>query len=129
MSAVTAAGQGKPRRSSICRPDNRLDIKQLPLTILFALLATQVHLLRANGTSIGFNEGLMKWLLRLFDVIFGCWHRNVSRVFTIGGQTYRVCCDCGAKFSYSLATMSIMRSTPATRVNALQRVRTSFGAE
>jgi hypothetical protein len=43
------------------------------------------------------------------DLLFGCHHSNLSRVFTIGGRTYRVCCDCGAQFRYSLDTMSIQQ--------------------
>jgi len=34
---------------------------------------------------------------------------DLSRAFTIGGRTYRVCCECGAEFDYSLETMSIKR--------------------
>ena len=41
------------------------------------------------------------------DFLFGCHHHNLSRVFTIRGRTYRVCCDCGTEFSYSLTSMSI----------------------
>ena len=51
-----------------------------------------------------------------FDFVFGCHHAaNLSRVFTIGGQSYRVCCACGAKFSYSLETMSIVNRKPNRR--------------
>ncbi len=39
--------------------------------------------------------------------LFGCHHRHISRVFTISGRTYRVCIDCGSRFKYSLATMSM----------------------
>jgi hypothetical protein len=46
-------------------------------------------------------------LAMLLDSIFGCYHRNLSRVFTIQGRTYRVCCDCGAEFDYSLETMEV----------------------
>jgi hypothetical protein len=28
----------------------------------------------------------------LLDFLFGCHHSNLSRVFTIRRQTYRVCC-------------------------------------
>ena len=38
----------------------------------------------------------------LLNFIFGCHHSNLSRVFTIRRRTYRVCCDCGAEFDYSL---------------------------
>ena len=36
---------------------------------------------------------------------FGCRHRKLSRVFTLEGRTYKVCCECGARFRYSLRTM------------------------
>jgi hypothetical protein len=46
-------------------------------------------------------------MLRAFNFVVGCHHRELSRVFTIDRRTYRVCCGCGAKFNYSLETMSI----------------------
>jgi hypothetical protein len=51
----------------------------------------------------------METFIDIFDCIFGCHHRRLSRVFTIGGRTYRVCCSCGATFKYSLESMSIER--------------------
>jgi len=51
----------------------------------------------------------MQRLMFALDFLFGCHHRHLSRVFTINGRTYRVCCDCGAKFGYSLTSMSIER--------------------
>ena len=62
------------------------------------------------------------------DFFFGCHHSNLSRVFTIGGHTYRVCCDCGAKFDYSLETMSIERrdfSKPAPALNLATSLRSA----
>ncbi len=49
----------------------------------------------------------MTYVARALDFVFGCHHTNLSRVFTIGGRSYKVCCDCGAEFRYSLETMSI----------------------
>jgi hypothetical protein len=49
----------------------------------------------------------MQNLAIVFDFLFGCHHSNLSRVFTIRRLTYRVCCDCGTAFKYSLETMSI----------------------
>lgn len=46
-------------------------------------------------------------LTKIGDLLFGCWHTNMSRVFTIDNRSYRVCCDCGAEFDYSLETMSM----------------------
>jgi hypothetical protein len=46
-------------------------------------------------------------LAHVLEVAFGCHHRKLSRVFTVDGDSYRVCCDCGATFHYSLESMSI----------------------
>ena len=55
----------------------------------------------------------MERLMSTLDFLFGCHHSHLSRVFTIGGRTYRVCCDCGAKFKYSLASMCMERRLKA----------------
>jgi hypothetical protein len=51
----------------------------------------------------------MAKVVSVLDFVFGCHHGHLSRVFTIDRRTYRVCCDCGAKFEYSLESMSIER--------------------
>jgi len=40
----------------------------------------------------------MKPFLGVYQFIFGCRHRHLSRVFTIKHRTYRVCFDCGREF-------------------------------
>ena len=63
------------------------------------------------------HEGeLMATLVTVLDLLFGCHHEHLSRVFTLDGQTYRVCCDCGARYGYSLETMSIKRRLPRVPV-------------
>ena len=47
-------------------------------------------------------------LANALEFAFGCHHRKMSRVFTIDNHTYQVCCECGARFNYSLETMSIL---------------------
>ena len=64
----------------------------------------------------------MSYIATVLDFLFGCHHRNLSRVFTIGGHSYRVCCDCAAKFSYSLDTMSIQQRDFSRPVPALCHV-------
>lgn len=49
----------------------------------------------------------MPILTAVFEFLFGCHHRNLSRVFTIRSRTYKVCMDCGVEFDYSLQTMSL----------------------
>lgn len=46
-------------------------------------------------------------LANALEVAFGCHHRKLSRVFTVQGHGYKVGCDCGATFHYSLESMSI----------------------
>lgn len=55
------------------------------------------------------------------EFAFGCHHAKLSRVFTIDGHSYKVCCGCGAHFQYSLRTMSI--TTHYKRFSALRRLR------
>ena len=45
-------------------------------------------------------------LLMLFDFLFGCWHRNLSRPFTLSGWTYEVCLNCGKQFPYNRAEIT-----------------------
>jgi hypothetical protein len=64
----------------------------------------------------------MARLVTVLDFLFGCHHCHLSRVFTLDGQTYRVCCDCGAKYGYSLKTMSIERRLPLVPVSTRFRM-------
>ena len=64
----------------------------------------------------------MAKLVTVLDFLFGCHHGHLSRVFTVGGETYRVCCDCGAKYGYSLETMSIKRRLPLAPVPTRFRI-------
>jgi hypothetical protein len=64
----------------------------------------------------------MEILLVALDFLFGCHHVHLSRVFTLKRETYKVCCDCGAKFAYSLKTMTIERRLPLTPVSTRFRI-------
>ena len=64
----------------------------------------------------------MATLIAILDFLFGCRHTHLSRVFTLQGETYRVCCDCGAKYAYSLETMSIVRRLPVMAVQTRFRI-------
>jgi hypothetical protein len=60
--------------------------------------------------------GPLAIILAILEFLFGCHHVHLSRVFTLQCETYRVCCDCGAKFAYSIETMSIKHRLPLTPV-------------
>ena len=55
------------------------------------------------------RDTLTQPFTKALERAFGCHHSHLSRVFTIDGHSYKVCCDCGARFRYSLRTMSILR--------------------
>ena len=48
----------------------------------------------------------MDKILKVLEFVFGCWHRNLSRPFTLSGWTYEVCLNCGRKFSYDRIEIS-----------------------
>lgn len=43
--------------------------------------------------------------LMVVDFLFGCWHRNRSRPFTLSGWTYEACLNCERKFAYDRAAI------------------------
>jgi len=51
----------------------------------------------------------MENLVGALDFLFGCHHPNLSRVFTHDGQTYRMCCDCGAQVQVFADDMAVKR--------------------
>ena len=48
----------------------------------------------------------------IFQFVFGCRHRHLSRVFTIKHRTYRVCFDCGREFDLPDAHAQLRRDVP-----------------
>ena len=44
----------------------------------------------------------MNWMPNLLSLVFGCSHKQdrLSRPFTHGNQTYKVCLDCGRHVPY-----------------------------
>jgi hypothetical protein len=75
-------------------------------------------------------ESVTHPLANALEHAFGCHHGKLSRVFTLEGKTYKVCCDCGARFRYSLETMSIVhqhhRLFPSLRRLKARRRRKTF---
>lgn len=81
--------------------------------------------LNSPGGSCGQSHNLemvVAILTAILDLLFGCHHARLSRVFTLQGETYKVCCDCGAKFAYSLETMSIECRLPLKPVHTRFRI-------
>ncbi len=49
-------------------------------------------------TQINRTKGAFGAKIGLFGKVFGCWHKSLSRPFTINvKESYRVCLNCGAR--------------------------------
>jgi hypothetical protein len=42
----------------------------------------------------------------LMAALFGCWHKNLSRPFSDGKNSYRVCLQCGARKNFNAETLT-----------------------
>jgi hypothetical protein len=41
----------------------------------------------------------------LLGSLFGCWHKNLSRPFTLDKESYCTCLDCGARRHFNTHTL------------------------
>ena len=41
----------------------------------------------------------------LLGALFGCWHKSLSRPFTIGNDSYCACLECGARKHFDPQTL------------------------
>ena len=57
---------------------------------------------------------VFRQILRVVRRAFGCWHRHISRPFTLWGRTYEICLDCGKELPYSLELMSRVKKDTFT---------------
>jgi len=64
-------------------------------------------------------------MLNVFDMLFGCWHKNCSFPITAKGEkrntpaarvtgTYVVCLDCGKEFAYDWQAMKVVEAVEAS---------------
>lgn len=64
--------------------------------------AEENQLLQASAE----NAGEFGKKIGLFGALFGCWHSNLSRPFTHGKHSYRVCLQCGARRHFDAETFT-----------------------
>ena len=46
----------------------------------------------------------------LMGSLFGCWHKQLTRPFTIGSESYRACLGCGARKQFDTKTLRTVGS-------------------
>jgi hypothetical protein len=56
---------------------------------------------------------------RLVQRLFGCWQHDLSRPFTYGGRTYRVCLKCGLSRDFNLTLWKTYGASYALRPNVV----------
>jgi len=59
---------------------------------------TAVSLVNQSRDAFGNKIGLL-------GALFGCWHKSLSRPFTIGSESYCACLDCGARKHFDPQTL------------------------
>lgn len=60
--------------------------------------AAQITLKRYGRGRVGHEpKGLTAQLSNWLTRVFGCWHSEMSRPFTLDGDCYRACLECGAR--------------------------------
>jgi hypothetical protein len=68
-----------------------------------------------------------------YEILLGCRHERLTRLFTIEQQTYKVCLECGKHIYYSAETMRPLtgrelRSFHAAQAGALRVLAGNGGA-
>jgi hypothetical protein len=58
-----------------------------------------------DSATVGKGNRIMTHLSSIIQLLFGCHHCDLSRVFTIKERTYQVCLDCGRETEYSWERM------------------------
>jgi hypothetical protein len=61
---------------------------------------------------------LREFLLNLYEALFGCRHGRQTRPFTLKGQTYKVCIECGRQIFYSMDRMEPLSRAEMRRLRA-----------
>ena len=65
--------------------------------------------------------------LPAFEFLCGCWHRNLSRPFTLSGWTYEVYLGCGKKLAYDRADIGcVVAQRKNLRVFHIHSVRSQL---
>jgi hypothetical protein len=62
-------------------------------------------------------------LRALYQLVFGCWHRNLSWPLTVRKprkRTYVVCLKCGSEFDYDFETMQLCQPTTRKMMSGRQ---------
>ena len=70
-------------------------------------------------------DGVLVRTVSVLKRIFGCWHSELSRPFSRGGEAYRTCVACGARRRFDLEQWEMVGSFyhPARNSDLYARTR------
>ena len=66
------------------------------------LVLEQNHIAK---TVLNNNEKVFGARIGIMGKVFGCWHKELTRPFTIQKSSYRACLDCGARKKFDTETL------------------------
>ena len=67
-------------------------------------------------------------MLSGFEFVFGCYHGQLSRVFTIKKRGYKVCLDCGRELEYSWESMRFLRPSALDQAFSFLKAASPFNS-
>ena len=56
-------------------------------------------------TVLNNNEQIFGERIGIMGKIFGCWHKKLTRPFTVQKSSYRACLECGARKKFDTDTL------------------------
>jgi len=63
---------------------------------------------------------VLRAIIRFFyEIVLGCSHSHMTRIFTMQQETYRVCLDCGKHIPHSPVTMLPLTAREMRRLKAV----------
>ena len=63
------------------------------------------NFVNTSNRKAGIDERVFGAKVGVFDKIFGCDHKDISRPFTVEGIGYRTCLQCGARKQFDSETL------------------------
>lgn len=83
----------------------RIDCVESRGNIMQAVLEQNYIAKKVNNKA----EGVFGAKIGIFASLFGCWHKQLSRPFTHGKESYRACLHCGARQKFDAEKMKTTR--------------------
>jgi hypothetical protein len=58
-----------------------------------------------SKTNANYSRNVFGEKIGVLGKVFGCWHKNLTRPFTMERESYRACVECGARRRFDAGTL------------------------